>query len=347
MAIKVVHLKNDALLGRYPHSHIKTLFAKHEVEYLFDEELPKKIWLEPVLFNQYCRDHGIAWICWHWEKFEPRVYQNLYESDRSYKIFLFGHEQPQALSNLREISKYADFTITSSSPYASEVDGFLPFGIHTYYFKSEKRPFTDKQKRILISGSYRHSRGQFFEWLLREQPFDWPVYLFTPPLQSDTVERDDTRKIVSRYPKYVYKCAETHRSYIPELLEHLNNHKLFLDFTTNSTNYLKFHEDYETIMQQAKTLKGGYCPERVLDALWLGTYSWCLYDQAIVEVLEDYVGLYENRNDLVSQVNRLINNQARLSQLAYHSQVYVERYTTENIIRKLADFFKSGRWIPL
>lgn len=342
MAVKVLHLRNLALLGRYPKSEITRLFAEHDVDYRFDNALPNGAYKDHDKIIEYCNREGVDWVFWNWEKHELQIYKQYYESRRSFKIALFGHEQPQALDNLRAVSQYADFTITSSPVYKNEVDGFLPFGIHTHFFEGERLPFKEKANRILLSGSYRHSRGQFFEWALREQPFKWPVYLFTPPLSIDTVERDYTRQICARYPRYVYKCAENRTSYISQLLAHLNTHKIFLDFTTNSTNKLKFHEDFEVIMKQARELNGGYCPERVLDALWLGTYSWCLYDKAVTSVLQDQVGTFESCEDLVEQVNQLIIDSSCLRAKAQSARKFVSRYTTEEVIRILARFFKTG-----
>lgn len=347
MAIKVLHLNNEALIGRYPHNVVKQLFAEHDVDYVFAEEIPKGLAGDSFKLTEYCNQEQYDWLFWNWEKHSTECYQIVFESDRTFKIAMLGHEQPQALQLLRKNQQYADFVITTAPTYRNEVDGFLPFGIHTHYFKGTQLAFEEKQDRILISGSFRHSRGQFFEWLLSEQPLKWPVYLFTPPLCSDTVRQDGMRQIVSRYPKYVYKCADNHRSYITELLEHQNIHKLFLDFTTNSTNYLKFHEDFQVIMEEADNLEGGYCPERVLDALWLGTYSWCFYDKAVEYCLSDKVGYYRSLNDLVKQVDELIEQPSALRSLADESSNYVKRYTTEKVIQHLANFFHTGRLVEI
>lgn len=347
MAIKVLHLNNEALIGRYPRSVVTALFAQYGIDYHFAKDIPQEVIRDSARLAEFCNKERYAWVFWNWEKHSIDRYQVLFESDRCFKIALLGHEQPQAIRELRRSQLYADTVITTAPTYKDEVDGFLPFGIHTHYFKGEKLPFEKKQNRILISGSYRHSRGQFFEWALREQPFKWPVCLYTPPFKRDMVERDETRKIVSRYPRYVYPCAEGHRQYISGLLEHLNTHKIFLDFTTNSTNYLKFHEDLYQILEQVSDLKGGYCPERVLDALWLGTYSWCLYDKAVEYCLEDKVGYYKSLEDLVEQVNSKIEQTILLQQRATRSAKYVKRYTTENVIKHLAHFFHSGRLIEI
>lgn len=347
MAIKVLHLDNEALLGRYPHKRVKELFSQHNVDYVFAEEVGKEIVTDSVRLVQYCNENNYSWIFWNWEKHDPKRYEAVFDSNRSFKMALLGHEQPQVLPQLRRVQQYFDFVITTAPTYKYEVDGFLPFGIHTYFFEERRKRFEEKQNRILISGSYRHSRGQFFEWLLKEQPFSWPVYLYTPNLENNMVEKDEMRKIVSRYPKFVYKCASNHRSYIPGFLRHLNNHKIFLDFTTNSTNYLKFHEDIDEIMKVAENLKGGYCPERVLDALWLGAYSWCFYDKAVEYCLEDKVGYYKKREELVEQVEEHIRDSLLLKSKSEKSSHYCERYTTERVIKHLSDFFGTGRLIEL
>lgn len=340
--IKVLHFRNTAVLGRYPIAEISRCFSREGVLFTHEVREHKGVWKNPLLLRDWCHKNDIDWVYWGWEKEESSLYKKLFESDRKFKIFMFGQEQPQALNLIRQNRHFADVTITSSPVYKDEVDGFLPFGIHTYYFKEEKLPFAKKQDRILISGTYRHSRGQFFEWLLENQPFDWPVYLYPPRLHEDLVGRDRMRKIVSKYPKYVYKCASDHYDYIPNLLKHLNTHKLFLDFTTNSSNYLKFHEDLHEIMSKAKELKGGYCPERVLDALWLGTYSICFLDKAVEYVLQNHVEYFENLDELVSIVNALIRNRKLLKEKAIASQKFVEKYTTENVIGTLAHLFKTG-----
>lgn len=338
--MKVLHLRNDALLGRYPHKHVKKLFAEYQIDYLFEEDIDKGLWKDGERLALYCNQQNIKWIFWNWEKLDSKIYKSLFEAQRDFKIVLFGHEQPQALSNLRKNQHYADYAITSSIIYKNEVNGFLPFGIHTYYFKDEKISYNDKQKRILISGSYRHSRGQLFEWLLREQPFDWPVYLYPPDLSTNHVEKDLMRQIVARYPKYVYPAATTNYGYISELLSHLNTHRFFIDFTTNSTNYLKFHEDFQTIMTQSKDLPGGYCPERMLDALWLGTLSWCLYDKAIINLVGDAVNYYSSLDELVTSVNQKIRTGQQREESNTVSTI-AQRYTTEQIIKRLAFFFKT------
>lgn len=344
--LKVLHFKFTALLGRYPLDEIRRLFREQGIDFITGSQIPKGIWQFEKLL-EYCREQNIDWLYWGWEKEDTELYKKVFEAPRKFKILMFAQEQAQALETLRKNSKYADFVITSSPVYRNEVDGFLPFGIHTYYFLDKKLPFNQKQNRILISGSYRHSRGQFFEWALREQPFKWPVYLFCPDLTKNLVEKDRMRQIVSRYPKYVYSCAKGIEGYIPKLLQHLNTHKLFLDFTTNSSNYLKFHEDLEVLLRDAKKYKGGYCPERILDALWLGVYSFCFEDEAIKKVLHNCVSYYSLLSDLVNQVNAIIENQELLENRATLAQGYVERYTTEKVIKALAYIFKTGRMFEL
>lgn len=338
--IRVLHFRFTAVLGRYPFKEIRRLFALEGIEFLSVDIECKDLWKKPKEFCKWCNENKIDWVYWGWEKENSDYYKELYESDRKFKILLFGQEQPQALNLMRDHSPYADVSITSSPIYKEEVNGFFPFGIHTYYFEGEKKAFEEKKDAILLSGTYRKSRGQFFDRILKEQPFDWPVYLFPPRLHEDLVGTDEMRKIAARYPKYVYQCAPTHDTFISRLMSHLNEHKLFLDFTTNSSNYLKFHEDLDYLCSIGEELPGGYCPERVLDALWLGTYSYCFKDKAVEYVLGENVGYYGNIDELVERVNEAIRNK-ELQEKAKRSEKYVERYTTEEVIKAFTHLFKT------
>jgi hypothetical protein len=344
--IRVLHFRYTALLGRYPEERIVTLFAEHGIEFLPEKTISKEIWQDSERLAKWCNENHIDWVYWGWEKEETNRYKLLYEADRNFRILIFGQEQPQALNVMRAHSPYADVALTSSPIYAREVNGFLPFGVHTYY-APPRIPFDQKQNRILISGSYRHSRGQLFDYLLKHQPFKWPVYLFTPHLSDDLVQKDFMRQIVASNPKYVYRAADTRSDYISKLLGHQNTHKCFIDFTTNSTSFLKFHEDFRVIMQQSQTLLGGYCPERVLDALWMGSCGFCLEDKAVRAVLGNAVSYYHSIEELTEQVNALIDSPDRMLQTSSQGQLVAERFTTEKVIAALAMFFKEGTLSPL
>lgn len=343
--MKVIHLLNDAVLGRYPLEWVTEEFAKHGVSF---HRACASTWLykrgsrTPALMDML-NEKGFDWLYWGWECESPKVYRSIFENPRrQFKVFIYGQEQPQRLDAMRAVYPYCDMGITSSPVWAEEVDGFLPFGIHTRYCSYEPPPWGAKKNQILLTGSYRHSRCQLFERLLYEQPFEWPVVMFPPNLYSDHAGGDRFRQVAARYPKYVLGHGGNHTQYIPGMLRHLGESKIHIDFTTNSSNWMKFHEDYLEVMKQSAHLRGGYCPERVLDAAFMRCHSICLYDKALKAVAGDNVSYYHSYDELVHMVNRMIRSLDSEQVERERNNLY-PRFSTENIIRAMALMFKTGR----
>lgn len=333
--MKILHLCNNAVLGRYKISWIQEEFAKHGIEYIHNISSVPKGWRTPELLIPWIKENNVEWMFWGWEKHSVDIYEN-YWKQHPCKILIYGQEQPQALIDLRKAKPYCDICITSSPVYRNEVHGFWPFGIHTRYIRNNGQ----KQNRILMSGSYRHSRGQLMEWVLKHQPFEYPVYIYTPPLEHNTVEHDETRILASRYPKFFYPAAKTREDYIYDLMYHLSTHRIFLDFTTNSTNKDKFHTDLDDLFNKGRTLPGGYCPERVLDALYQDCRVVCFWDKALEQVLGSIPYYYCSYDELRNSMKKAIHDSTN-----YKSSV--EKYTTENVIRVISETFKTNKVIEL
>ncbi|MEM1367346.1 MAG: hypothetical protein AAGG02_04865 [Cyanobacteria bacterium P01_H01_bin.15] len=351
--MKVLHLLNQALTGRYPPTWVKALFAQWEVDYHYGERGVALLCLRPDKLVDYLNRHQYDWLFWGWECQSLKLYQRVYESQRNFKILLFGQEQPQRIDALRQVQQFADLCVTSSPVYQDEVDGFLPFGIHTAHGQYLSSTFATKKNQILLTGSYRHSRCQVYERLLAQQPFAWPVVWFPPYLATNHAEGDRFRELAQIYPDAVlgqgelgHDAVSSAQGYIPAMMKHLAESKLHLDFTTNSSNWLKFHEDCDVIMAQCRMLKGGYCPERVLDAMFLHCHSLCLYDKAVEAVVGDRVTYYDSMDDLLSKTRRLIQSLDAGQVSAERAAVYPS-LTTENIIKTLATMFRTGQVIPL
>lgn len=347
--MKVFHVLNQAILGRYPPGWVQPLFAQAGVEYHYATRQESLLCLFPDKLVSYLNKHGYDWLFWGWECQSEALYQRVYEARRGFKILLFGQEQPQRLDTLRRVSRFADVCITSSPVYRDEVDGFLPFGIHTAYGRGLPSEFHQKKNQILLTGSYRHSRCQLYERLLGQQPFDWPVVIFPPDLDTDHAKGDRFRELAAAYPDYVLGQGEAGKDaiasaqgYIPTMMQHLGRSKLHIDFTTNSSNWLKFHEDCDAIMARCRDLRGGYCPERVLDAMYMQCHSLCLYDRAVEAVVGRHVTYYDSMESLIEQTRRLIGeltaDRVRVEKAAVYPHL-----STESVIEALATTFHTGQ----
>lgn len=319
------------MFGRIGQDRLVREFRDRGVDYVIGRD-PDPAWLD---------EQGFDYLFWSWECNDLERYRRLFEAPRHYRILIFGQEQPQKLEQLRAVTPYADLVITSSPVYRGEFDGFVPFGIHDVGHPDGIDREVERKKAVLLSGSYRHSRGQMFDRLLGDQPFHWPVYLFPTCIEHDMVEVDRTREIVARNARWCYPAAASLKSYISELLQHLLEHSVFIDFTTNSSNHVKFHENLDAILMRVHELPGGYCPERVLDALWLGCDCFCLEDKAVRQVLGEHVTCYDSYESLVAEVNRHIEITEPAGN--QNSREFVDRYRTSRILDMFSAFYNGGR----
>ena len=224
----------------------------------------------------------------------------------------------------------------------------MPNPVHTAYIEDRILPWNEKDNSILISGSYRTCRMELFKQLFREQPFKWPVFFFPPNNEKEIKNIQVIDEISSFHPEYVLRGSGERDKYNKEILKHLNKTKIFVDCTFNPYPNLHISHANGTLEEIEKVLPtylGGYAPERVLDACYMGNTVVALHNKALNFVLRDNLIFYSNYKELVEKIREAIEHEEiNLKPFATESQKLVKDYTTEEVIKHLAEMFKTGKY---
>lgn len=342
-----MHLYGTAVLGRSPQKWYEDQFLLNNIELTHHPE-PLHKFIRVGLENhidelvQYANDENFDWLFFGWEMFP--AFQKLWEHKRrSFKILIYAQEQPQRLGDIPNLRKYCDKLYTSAPTFQDNTDGYIPFPVHTAYASSHLG-MLEKRKQILISGSFRQCRYELFERLLREQPFEWPIKFLPSGIKWEPIGRTQYEELITRFPNSIVQIPQQQSDYIPALLSAISSSTLFIDCTFNPYPELKMSQAHSSLndVLSIKDYKGGYMPERVLDACNWGSYPVCLKNPAIKYCLGEKVSYYDSYESLLELVNRWIGKevQEQLNDLLTIASL-MEDYSTEAIIKRLSSIFNE------
>lgn len=346
--MKVLHFYGTAILGRSPQQWYEEKFLNNGIELVHHPE-PLHPYIRHGLENyidelvEYANDKKVQWLFFGWEMF--RGFKQIWEHPkRKFKVLIYAQEQPQRLGDIPILRGYCDKLYTSAPTFQGGTDGYIPFPVHTA-FGNSKLGTLEKRKQILISGSFRQCRYELFERLLTEQPFKWPVKFLPSGLQWEPIGKMQYEELIQKFPEHIVAKPKSQSDYIPVLLSALSSSMMFIDCTFNPYPELKMSQAHTSLddVFAIKDYKGGYMPERVLDACNWGCYPICLKNPAIDFCLGEKASYYDSYDGLVNTVSQWINKSASEQMDDLMALVHLmQSYSTETIIEKLSNIFKEA-----